>query len=406
MAKNLPFLKVKGTRIVDEAGSDIRLKGVSLGGWLMMEGYMFGGRNIAEHDFRASFERINGKSELDDFTRTFRDTFIQESDIKIIKSWGANCIRVPFNYRLIEFEDRSYSLNEEGLKYLDRVVEWCEKHGLYCILDLHAAPGAQNPAWHSDSTGAAELFTNELNKDRYLRLWFFLADRYRERSNVAGYDVLNEPVVGVLEENHVKDLYEKVTAEIRSTDKKHIIFLEGNFWAQRLEFLGIPRDKNTAYSIHIYTPLNFTHNFEIGMRYPGKAYGIMWNKKRFDMVAKAYSDFAEMAKAPLYLGEFGVNAREGYYGEIEWVRDLLEACEKYNISWTYWTYKTVANYAFPDGLFRYIGNPAWVNREGPVIGLETFPSLWQKEKGSMAFSWRTENFTLNEKIFSVLKGYF
>ena len=405
MAKRLPFLKTSGQNIVDEAGNTVILKGVNLGGWLMMEGYMFGGRNTPEHDFRNSFEKELGKAALEDFTRSFRDSFIRESDIKIIKSWGANCVRIPFNYRLIEFEERPYSLNEEGLSYLDRAVGWCEKHGIYCILDLHAAPGAQNDAWHSDSYGKQELFLNETNKDRYLRLWFFLADRYRDRSAIAGYDVLNEPVVGILEENQVKDLYERVTREIRGTDKKHIIFLEGNLWGQRLEFLGRPKDDNTAYSVHMYLPLDFTHNFETELRYPGKAYGIVWNKDKFNVLAKTYDALAKKARVPLYLGEFGVNARGGNYGEDYWVRDVLSICKKYDFSWTYWTYKTIANYAYPDGIYRYIPNPAWVNRQGPIAGLETFASQWPKEKGSMSYSWRTENFKRNDKIFSVLKEY-
>lgn len=405
MSKKLPFLKVSGQKIVDELGKQVILKGVNLGGWLMMEGYMFGGRNIPEHDFRNSFEKALGRGAMEDFTRSFRDSFIQESDIKIIKSWGANCIRLPFNYRLIEPEDRPYGLNEEGLSYLDKAVKWCEKHGIYCILDLHAAPGAQNDAWHSDSYGKQELFSSEANKDRYMRLWFFLADRYRDASAIAGYDVLNEPVVGILEENQVRDLYEKVTREIRDTDKKHIIFLEGNVWAQRLEFLGKPKDNNTAYSVHCYAPLDFTHNFEVDTRYPGKAYNMMWDKKMFDSIAKAYDDFAKKANVPLFLGEFGVNARGGNYGEDKWVRDVLSAGKKYGISWTYWTYKTIANYAYPDGIYRYIGNPAWVNRQGPIAGLETFASVWPKEKGSMIYSWRTENFKRNDNIFLALKEF-
>jgi len=85
---------------------------------------------------------------------------------------------------------------------------------------------------------------------------------------------------------------------------------------------------------------------------------------------------------------------------------MLEMYKKYNLSWTYWTYKTVANYAYPDGIYRYLGDPAWINRQGPVSGWETFSSLWPKEKGSMIFSWRTENFTRNDKVFSILKEYF
>lgn len=38
----------------------------------------------------------------------------------------------------------------EGLKHLDRVIDLCAKHGIYTVIDLHAAPGAQNLDWHSD----------------------------------------------------------------------------------------------------------------------------------------------------------------------------------------------------------------------------------------------------------------
>lgn len=405
MAK-LPFLRTNNCSIVDDTGKHVRLRGVNLGGWLMMEGYMLFGRNIPERAFRESFEKALGRDALDGFTRSFRDTFIREEDIKIIKSWGANCIRIPFNYRLIEFEDRPFSLNEEGLSYLNRAVGWCEKHGLYCILDMHAAPGCQNGGWHSDSYGNTELFSNDFNIDRYLRLWHFLAEQYKDSSAVAGYDVLNEPVISFYNEQALKNLYTKVIKEIRDADKKHIIFLEGNFWAQRLAFLGKPEDSNTVYSIHTYAPFDFTHNFKIGLYYPGKAYNMVWNKERFALLAKPYRMFAEYNKVPLYLGEFGVNARDGHFGEIRWVADMLSILKDNDMSWTYWTYKTVANYAFPDGVYRYLDNPPWVNRSGPVCGWETYGAMWPKEKGRMIFSWRTENFTLNEKLCNVLRKGF
>lgn len=406
MAKRLSFLKVKGRDIVDEKGERVFLRGVALGGWLMMEGYMLHGRNIAEREFKAAFERSLGKSALDDFVRSFRDIFIREEDIRIIKEWGANCIRVPFNYRLIEFEDRPFSLNEEGLKYLDAVVGWCEKHALYCILDMHAAPGAQNPDWHADCAGKPELFASEFNKDRYLRLWHFIADRYRHSSAVAGYDILNEPVVDFAQEGMVKDLYERATKEIRDADRDHIIFLEGNFWGQRLKFLGRPDDPNTAFSIHIYLPHQFAFNTERDLRYPGKTYGIMWNKKRLETAAQPYRWIMDKYGIPLYAGEFGVNWRGGHHGELDWVEDMAGLFKKYGLHWTYWTYKTVANSVYPDGIYRYLENPPWVKREGPVYGWENFASLWPKEKGRMIFSWRTENFARNEKLYSLLKRYF
>ncbi|MBN1527139.1 MAG: glycoside hydrolase family 5 protein [Candidatus Omnitrophica bacterium] len=401
----LPLLKVRGTDIVDETGRPVHLKGVALGGWLLMEGYMFCGRLIPERTFREEFEKARGREALAEFTRAFRDTFIQESDIRTIKEWGANCVRVPFNYRLVEFEDRPFSLNEEGLGYLDRVVEWCEKYGLYCILDMHAAPGGQNPDWHADCA-SPEFFSNSFNIDRYLRLWYFLADRYSGSTAVAGYDVLNEPVVKLHEERLIKDVYEKVTKEIRNADTKHIIFLEGNNWAQRLGFLGTPKDRNTAYSVHMYAPSDYVFNWEIDLAYPGKVYNMMWDKKTLESIAEPYKDFIDMHKVPLYVGEFGINWRGGHYGELQWVRDVVEIFDKHRFHWTYWTYKTVANATYPDGIYRYLKNAPWIDRHGPVTGWENFPRLWQKDKKHIIASWKTDNFILNERLFSVLRNRF
>lgn len=405
MARKLPFLKVKGTGLVDATGRPIVLKGVALGGWLMMEGYMTSGRNIPEKFFKESFEKALGKDALDDFTRSFRDTFIRESDIKNISAWGANCVRVPFNYRLVEFEDKPFSLNEEGLRYLDKAVDWCGKYGLYCILDMHAAPGAQNPDWHSDCTGEVKFFSDPFNQDRYFRLWHFLADRYKDSSAVAGYDVLNEPVIGLLQESIVNNIYQRVTNEIRDTDKRHIIFLEGTEWGSRISFLGKPHDRNTAYSIHTYPPPEFTFNWDVGSVYPGKIHGISWNKNMIETLSKPYRQFMESNNVPIYVGEFGVNWRDGHYGELQWVKDMLYIFSKNNLHWTYWTYKTVANSTFPDGVYRYIKNSPWVHRKGPVSGWETYIGLWPKERKNIIESWKTENFEKNERLAAVLKSH-
>jgi aryl-phospho-beta-D-glucosidase BglC (GH1 family) len=406
MPKKLPFLRVNKTDIVDDAGRPVTLKGVALGGWLMMEGYMLSGRNIPEKAFKEGLEKSAGREAVEEFTRAWRDTFIREHDIKLIKESGANCIRVPFNYRLVEFEERAFSLNEEGLKYLDRVVEWCEAYGLYCILDLHAAPGAQNPDWHSDCVGEPEFFKDPFNQDRYLRLWHFLADRYKNSSAVAGYDVLNEPIVPLHQELALKDLYERVTKEIRDVDQNHIIFLEGSEWSARIFFLGTPKDKNTAYSVHAYVPTEFAFNWIPGLTYPGKINNISWNKNVIELLAKQYKNYVAKHNVPLYVGEFGVNCRDGNYGELTWVKDVLYIFEKNRFHWTYWTYKSVANSVFPDGIYRYVENPPWVNRKGPVTGWETFYTLWSKEKSHIINSWKTENFTRNDKLYHILKNHF
>lgn len=406
MPFKLPFLKVDGTKIVDESGKPVVLRGVALGGWLMMEGYILGGRNLPEKLFRQEFEKALGKEAMEDFTRSFRRSFIREYDFELIKEWGANCVRIPFNYRLIEFEDRPFSLNEEGLRELDNAVRWCQRHGLYCILDMHAAPGAQNPDWHSDCVGKPEFFAKDSNKDRFVKLWYFLASHYKDVSAVAGYDIMNEPVIGIEREKELKDLYCRVTKEIRDVDRRHIIFLEGNLFGQRLDFIGKPEDRNTALSIHAYPITDYVFNFEKDLVYPGKVYNIPWSKKALDLMTLPYRMMVERIGVPLYVGEMGVNWRGGYCGELRWVKDMLNILEQYGMSWTYWTYKSVANSIHPDGIFRYVKSPEWVNHKGPLTGLETYPSAWPKHKNSMISSWKTENFKLNERLSALLKKFF
>lgn len=401
------FLKVDGPRIIDDNAQEVLLRGVSLGGWLMMEGYILGGRNIPEQTFRQKFAKTLGQKALDKFTRSFRDNFIQQEDIAIIKRWGANCIRVPFNYRLIDNQAKHFRPDKRGLAYLDNVIKWCKKYGIYCILDMHAAPGAQNADWHSDcDSGKQGLFNSARNIKRYLDLWSFLAGHFKGESSIAGFDILNEPVVKRAQEPLVKELYVKVTNRIRKAGSRHIIFLEGNEWSQRLDFLAKPKDDNTAYSIHFYPPLDFTFNFVKGLRYPMTARGMKFDNRVLESLLKPYIRTMDRYRVPLYVGEFGVNSRGGAYGENYWVRDAIAVFHKYGMSWTYWTYKAVAHHAFPDGIYRYILNPAWIRREGPESGWENLFSLWPRSKDSIIASWRTENFVCNDSLLKTLKLYF
>jgi len=402
--RELKFLKVSGKDIVDETGKKIRLRGVNLGGWLMMEGYILGGRNIPESEFKRSLARRIGKDKSRDFFKEYRDFFINEKDIEIMKDVGFNCVRVPFNYRLVEQDSHPYVYSKERLGYLDRLVDWCEKYRIYCILDLHAAPGSQNRDWHSDSSGTALLWEKKNFQDRCISLWKKLAWRYRLRSCVAGYDVLNEPVTEDV--TKLNKMYKDIVGNIRSVDKRHIIFIEGNNWAQNLDVLDTSYDDNIVYSIHFYHPIDFTFNFRPGLTYPGRIDGENWNKKKLKGLLQTYVEFVEKHKVPLLVGEFGVNSRcPECSSELKWIEDVLELFDVFNFHWTYWTYKAVAGNIFPDGLFRLLENFHWVSRQGPVRGWENFYTLVKREKREILESLKTENFVKQKDLLSLLRNF-
>ncbi|MBU0549669.1 MAG: glycoside hydrolase family 5 protein [Candidatus Omnitrophica bacterium] len=394
------FLRVEKGKIIAKNAKGISkpvmLKGVNLGGWLMMEGYILGGRNIPEREFKNNLALKHGRTALLEFNRLFRDNFILERDFKLISKSGFNCVRIPFNFRLIQAR--------ETFRYLEKAVDLCRKHGLFAILDLHSAPGSQNEDWHSDSLGEALLWKDKRCQEQLIGIWQFLAQRFKHEKTIAGYDILNEAVCA--NNRVVSGLYKKVIKAIREIDRNHIIFLEGNNWAQDIEFLGEPCDENMVYSIHFYMPLEFTFNFIRNIRYPGKIGNTHFPKAKLKEKLRKYYLIQRKYKVPIFVGEFGQNSRCPYcHKELTWLKDTLSLFREFGFHWTYWTWKAIAQGIYPDGIYQYQENPAWVNRQGPAYGWETYYYLWHKNKKQISDSWRSENFRQNKALSSVLGSF-
>lgn len=383
-------------KILGPDSKPITLKGVNLGGWLMMEGYIMHAPNEGVQKFKRNFAKQLGSNALRTFEKEFIKTFIQEKDIKNIAQLGFNCIRLPFHYKLVE--SKPYQYSKEGLRAIDQVIEWAKKYNIYIILDLHAAPGCQNHDWHSDSLGKADLWRNESFQKRTYALWEFLARRYKDNPTVAGYDILNEAVIH--DAQKLNRFYKEVIKRIRCADKNHILFVEGNLWATNIECLDNFQDDNLVLSIHFYHPIDFSFNFMPRLSYPLKK---IWNKTMLKNMVENYANFAKKRSCPIFVGEFGINYRYDQYGEVGYLQYILNLFKKHKFHWTYWTYKAIKNAHFPDGIFSYYPNSPWVNRQGPKIGWETYVDLWLKSKKEIIQSWDTEHFDPNIKVVETLK---
>ncbi len=369
-----------------------------------MEGYILGGPNIAESKFKKEFKKIYGENELKNFSRSFYQNFIQKNDFKTISQIKAKYVRIPFNHKLIEKKPYSYSKN--GLKIIKNALDWANEYRLKVILDLHAAPGSQNSDWHSDSSGIAKFWQSRSYQNRAIKIWDYLSSYFRSHAALGGYDLINEPVAGKNNIPLIKDYYRKAIKTIRANDKKNLIFLEGNTWAQQIDFLNDLISDNIQISIHTYLPLAYTFNFSRGYRYPGKIEGRQWNKATIYKYLKPYADFAKKNKVNIFVGEFGINWRGGCWGEKEYLNDLLSAFKNYGFGCAYWTYKAIANAVFPDGLYQRLSNHDFIKREGPTYGWQNYIIRWGRKKEKIKKFWQTKNFTPNEKLLTILKTHF
>lgn len=308
------FAKVQGKIIIDGDGKEILLKGTNFGNWLNPEGYMFHFKDV--NSFRLIDQVIKeliGADEARDFWKKFRDNYITKDDIIFLKNLGFNHIRVPFNFKLFIIEDHPEIYIDEGFKRLDDVIRWCEESNLYVILDLHAAPGGQTGDNIDDSWGYPYLMENEIAKQTTILLWQKIAERYKDKKIILGYDLLNEPIPHYLDNKEdlnkeLEPLYKRLVEAIRKVDRNHIIFLGGAQWNTNFSVFSEPFDDNLAYTFHKY-----------------------WMPAEQNEIQE-YINFREKYNVPVWMGESGENTDE-------WIESFRILLEKNNIGWSFWPYK-------------------------------------------------------------------
>lgn len=322
------ILHVENGKIIDANGKETVLTGINLGGWLLQETWMCAvtGSECNADSFALLQKRGFSEEQIKTLFTTYADNYITENDIKTIASLGLNCLRVPFWYRNFMREDLTYYTerpdDNPGFHYLDRVIEWADKYGLYVILDLHGAPGGQSTDHCCGIIGKNELYTKEENLAAMESLWRTIATRYKGNATVAAYDIMNEPMNNNTEfengwaagsEKAIEKtmmVYRRMIAAIREIDRAHIITVEG-IWS--MTYLPDPADEgwtNMMYQLHLYDTTKDMIDYRV----------------------------AEMIKAR---DEYGVAIYIGEYNNGD--ENQTYAYQKYRgekISRTAWTYKT------------------------------------------------------------------
>jgi endoglucanase len=347
----MDLLQVDGNRIVTADGRPVLLRGTCVGGWMNMEEFI-NGYPGSEHGVRAIMAGQLGAETAQFFFDRMLDYFFCEDDVVYLKSLGTTVVRLPLNYRHLETDGRPFEYLEAGFARLDRALDWCEKHGLYAVLDMHAVPGWQNPDWHCDNSTRHTLFWQHAHfQDRFVALWEELARRYKGRAVIAGYNVMNEPVSNAPfgrfnlryepDWEAVNRLYRRVTSAIRAIDPDHIIFLEGDLFSREFGGFEPPFARNLVYSSHIYTDCGFGPG-----PYPGLIGGEQWNreKQKQFFLTRSGTRFIQKYDVPLWVSEFGAV----YNGPAHEIPDRLRALDdqlaifdQYGVHWTMWTYKDI-----------------------------------------------------------------
>jgi endoglucanase len=350
------FIHVENGKVVWPDGSVAKLNGVNLGGWLLWEGWIWGGGFNKEAKVYSKIEEVVGKEEAKKFKDAIHRKFITEKDIEEISKLCFNVVRVPVNHTLLEDDSLPYHYKESGWKILDSLLGWCDKYQVYVVLDLHAAPGGQNNFFISDPD-KINLWESPENKKRTVALWKAIAQRYSWRTSIAAYDLLNEP--SLKNPHELAKLYNEITLAIRSADPNHMIMLEGNKLATDFSFFNSLSDSNSIFSFHFYTFLVKQHEKRLS---------------EFQLVAEKF-------KRPLWCGEWGENTLE----KLKTDKGFLEDPEYNFCGICAWTWKRVEKDVNKPALIKIVASSNWTKLMKFTTGLGAKPDKESALKGMKDF---------------------
>jgi endoglucanase len=319
------WLSTSGNKIVKD-GNPITLRGVNFGNWLVWEGYMMnidvnGKRSHTQ--IRNNIKYLLGWNEAKavTFQNNWRNNYITEADFQQAKAKGYNVVRVPFHYN--DFWTGS-ALKNDGFTWLDKCVQWATNQQIYVVFCLHAAPGCQNPDYHSDNTsaddhsGPVNFWSNWNNVNIAGDIWKHIAYRYKDNAYVgtgnvawiAGYELLNEPVL-TSNKGNLKESYKQMTAKIRQVDGNHIVIVEGNYWGSDFYDMLEKFDSKLVWAGHYYGAQ--------GEGNPNPNLTTIKNQ-------------ANGINVPLIYTEFGEN-------NADWVKAARIDYETTNVGWLFWAWK-------------------------------------------------------------------
>ena len=240
-----------------------RLRGVNLGGWLVLEKWMspslFAGLGATDETTFCAELGTRAEERL----RAHWQTWITREDFHWLAERGITAVRIPVGHWIFgppypfhpSYGRAAHPFVEGGIEVLDRALQWAREAGLGVLVDLHAAPGCQNGFDNGGIKDVCEWHTRTEYVDFSVELLGRLAARYRAEPALIGIEALNEPRWDV-PTPLITDFYRRAYDAIRAhcpPERLAVVFHDG--FRSHLEFQPFFRDhrlENVFFDVHRY----------------------------------------------------------------------------------------------------------------------------------------------------------
>lgn len=325
------------------------------------------------------------------------EPFVEEDVARLKEEIGATCIRYGIQPRSLA-DEQTETYHEAGFREVGAFLDWCQKYGIHCILDLHNALGRL-------FGGDPRLWREQYFQGRFVALWEEIARRFRDHPAVAAYEFLNEPEPPDTDFAVWNRLQQRTAAAVRQIDPDRTFIVDSIGYAKPQHFSGLEPsgDPNTVYSFHNYQPGPYhcqkrrelmdqstyaypgfiphkrpdgnPQDFSLAHFEPTEAKH--WNRRQLlEEWAEVFA-FRDRHGAPLFCGEFGCVSDVPEMTDMIYLMDEIGIFQEEGISWTLYNtmYRTRDPYwktHFDCGVYIYYSPDGQLFRFGRKIALMEF----------------------------------
>jgi endoglucanase len=273
----------------------------------------------------------------DNIVFNWKTIVYDEQDLTKLKAMGITHIRVPIDISVIlqgvplDKRGRRFSKAEDaalGLRRLDAAVANFVGHGFVVTVDPHPmGPVYRLPIVRSE---ALILQAADLLSSRYAGLY---------GPNKLFFEALDEPQYDVDTWN---DMARRIAATIRKNAPDHTIIVgpANNYSVENFTRLRVLSDRNVVYAMHIYEPVDITHQgTRLVRRLPHYRFpNRRWTYGRLDAYMHLGIDWAAAHHVPLIMNEFGATHVANHQSRVNWLRFVRVTAETNGVGWAYWSY--------------------------------------------------------------------
>ncbi|MBR0459424.1 MAG: cellulase family glycosylhydrolase [Victivallales bacterium] len=268
---------------------------------------------------------------------------LNQYDLLTLKQWNVNLVRFQIcrHWGQIGTDKDLKEYNQWFDQCLDNLAKLCpdaHRLGIRFVIDLHWPPGGRT------DTNEFRMFYEKEYFDAFVNCWRKIATRFKGNPAIWGYDLINEPIQNNWQSPRGYWEVQELTAKaVREIDPDTPIIIESNQSDSPYTFLYLPTLKmnNVIYQVHMYVPGQFTHqgvhDNPIGIKYPGKIGGKMYDKEELRKAFKHVLAFQKKHNCRIYVGEF--SAAIWAPGAEKYLEDCISIFEEYGWDWTYHAFR-------------------------------------------------------------------